>query len=150
MNYFSQLLESYDKLKKRALSIKLEESVASPYQTLVKLQPEDAQEVDNTLVSMFGATEPSQTLTIGSIPPAPDKESVAVGTVGLITDAEGKQYAFFNTGNPSTSRPIINTSGGVNVHKFKEFRNVLAIKYLKEVPDAEKRNKEEERNFRRS
>ena len=97
MNYFSELLESYDKLKKRKLSVKLDELTAAgarpvgDYTTLRQQNPEAADRVDTTLEQQLGTSDPNGPMSIGSgIPRAPkpdDPESgygVPEGTIALV------------------------------------------------------------------
>jgi len=160
MNYFTQLLESYDKLKKRQLSIKLDEVTAAgqvptgDYQTLKKQNPEAASEIDNLLIRQLGTADPKGPMQMGTdIPNAPNPDNpengygVPPGTIAKVvktTQGEGNPTAILpqgqtfiyyrGFGDVKSDRPIINRYGEGNSQIFRRYRNALAARFEGAAP----------------
>ena len=161
MNYFAQLLESYDKLKKRQLSIKLDELTAAgekpvgDYATLLAKNPEGAAEVDQTLMGIFGTADPKgQFSDAGGAPNAPQPDNketgygIPPGTVGRVTqgtEGDGQATSFIwyvgLKGASGGDRAILTQNGASNSQKFREFRNALAARYTGSVENPKDKDK---------
>ncbi len=160
MNYFTQLLESYDKLKKRQLNITLDEVTAAgqvptgDYETLKKQNPEAAKEIDDLLIKQLGTSDPKGQMSVGTdIPNAPNPDNsetgygVPQGTIAKVIKTiqsggdptailpQGETFIYYRGfGDVKSDRPIINRYGEGNSQIFRRYRNALAARHEGAAP----------------
>lgn len=143
MNYFQELLESYEKLKQRKLSVRLDER--GEFQELEKHDPERAAQIEQKLMQEFdgykgGTVQAGESFGIGNIPVTQVPEGKTAGNMELPSvnqayavtlspeslDAEAGTAVYFRGDGQSTNNQIMSAAGNINPRMFSAYKNALA------------------------
>ena len=137
MNYFQELLESYEKIKQRKFAVRIDER--GEFQELEKKDPERAEAIENKLSQEFDGYKPGKpsensTIGIGSLTTVNVPEGETAGTMTLpavnqaysVTLKDGGTAVFYRREGSNTNAQIISDQGKVNTKELSGYKNALA------------------------
>ena len=143
MNYFQELLESYEMIKQRKFSVRLDER--GEFQELEQTDPDRAAAIEQKLAQEFTGYKPgppaeNSTISIGNLPTTVVPEGATAGTMDL--PAKNQAYAvtlkagkpedpagtavYYRRDGATTNAQIITAEGKVNTKELSGYRNALA------------------------
>ena len=143
MNYFQELLESYEKIKQRKFSLRLDEK--GEFQELEKHDPERAAAIEQKLMQEFdgyqgGTVSKGEQFGIGNIPVTQVPEGDTAGTMQLPSldqayavtltptslEQEGGTAVYFRANGQNSNNQIMSAGGNINPRMFSAYKNALA------------------------
>lgn len=130
MEYYNALLESYNKLKKRELTIKVDEGKYKG--AYLQLDDDGKRFIDARLVQEFGPNlnNPSKSLPLSN----KDKKFFTRAQAYIFGDPKSKFKVKFNHLETGKELTLVHSDGMLDWDRFRQYRNQLAIEYLKRQP----------------
>ena len=143
MNYFQELLESYEKIKQRKFSLRIDEK--GEFQELERHDPERAAAIEQKLMQEFdgyqgGTVDKGETFGIGNLPVTDVPEGATAGNMKLpamnqayaVTltttslDQEAGTAVYFRGDGQGNNNQIMSAGGNINPRMFSAYKNALA------------------------